>query len=381
VRRWRLAGLILAVAVLVVTATYGPEGPLRYLRGLGMLLYHEQVGHPVYAFGSYSNTGWWWYFPAAWAVKTPLPVLIASAVGLVLLIAKHRREPSVVTSLLVAPGLVAAAAAVSSLNLGVRHLLPVVPFLAVAGGLAAAWAWEKGIAGRVAVGAGLIWLVLGTVRIHPDEMAFANEAAGGPRRLWRLLSDSNVDWGQALPALEREVSREPLRRLYLSYFGTADPAADGLRYRWAPSFGRAPRRFEDGPARDGREWIAISVTNLLDVYTAKHQGYAWLRNREPTALPGYSIALFDITGDAEAHRALGETAIAFGEPDAALAPLERAVELAPRDGRARLGLARVLAATGRLGEAAARCEEAERLLGSASTREVCSAVRRAGENR
>jgi hypothetical protein len=340
-----------------------------------MLRHHGEVGHPAFAFGEHTEHGWWWFFPAAWAVKTPVPILIASAAGAALLFFRVRRGPASALALVLAPALIVAAAMASSLNLGVRHLLPATPFLAVAGGLAAAWAIRKGRLASGAVALGLMWLAAGTIRVHPDEMAYANEPSGGPDRLWRLLADSSVDWGQDLPALAEAVGRHPLRRLYLGYFGTADPAAYGLPYRWIPSMRMIERRYEDGPDPGGKEWIAISVTNLHEVYSVGKESYAWLRERPFAAFPGRSIALFDVTGDALAHRRLGEVAMRYGDAPAAEGPLRRAVELSPDDGEVRLSLARVLADLSKWDDARAECAEAERLLPATGTREVCDAIR------
>lgn len=375
-RPWGTAGWIAVIAGAVLVATYGPAGPARYVEGLGMLLYHGEVGHPAYAFGHYGREGWWWYFPAAWAVKTPIPILAASLAGVAVLAAQWKRGAAAAVPLLLAPAAVAAIASGSSLNLGVRHLLPATPFLAVAAGVAAQRVWRFR-AGRAAVVAVVAWLAIGTARVHPDEIAYANEVAGGPERLWTRLADSNVDWGQDLPALVREVSRAPLRMLYLAYLGTADPAAYGLpAYVWIPSFDMIPKRSARGPDPEGREWIAVSVTNLLGVYSASHDAYAWLRERRRAAFPGHSIALFDITGDAEAHRTIGAIALSYGEAAAAATALLRAVELRPDDGAAWEDLARANAELGRFPEARECCVEAARLMpDSVATRELCERIR------
>jgi hypothetical protein len=206
----------------------------------------------------------------------------------------------------------------------------------------------------------------GTLRVHPDEIAHANALVGGPDRLWRVLSDSNVDWGQALPALAEELARRPTRALYLAYFGNADPRASGLRYVWLPALNMIPRRVEDGPDPRGREWLAVSVTTLMDVYTERHQAHAWLRERPMTAFPGHAIALYDITGDAAAFVHLGDTALNLGEPAAARAPLRRAAELLPDDATVPLKLALAAASLREPEEAEAACLRVRALAGEAS---------------
>ncbi len=368
----RRAALVGVIGVLLAVACYGPAGPGLYFHGLGLLRFHGEVGHAAYAFGQITKQGWWWYFPAAWAVKTPVVILAASLAGACIVLARVRRGPVVLLGIVVAPALVALAALASTIDLGVRHLLPLTPFLAVAGGLAGDALVRQGSAARLALGAAVVWLFVATVAIHPDELAYANEPSGGPSKLWRRLTDSNVDWGQDLPALAREVGKQPLRKLYLGYFGTADPRAQGLRYHWIPSMPMIEKRRDDGPDPEGREWIAMSVTTLVEVYTSgDHEAYRWLRERPFSAFPGKSIALFDITGDALAHRKLGEVGLRFGEPESAEAPLRRAVELAPADGEARLDLARALALQSKFPEAIEQCAEAERLRPDPVARAAC----------
>ena len=354
-----------AVAALVVVAVYGRSGPGAWLEGVRMLARHDEVGHPAYAFGRWGERGWWWYFPAAWLVKTPLMALAAQALGIVWAVRRRERLTAAWPLLLVA-GLFAASASAASLNLGIRHLLPLVPCLAVLAGGALADLWRRGGPARACVLAAGLLLAGGTLRIHPDEIADANLLAGGPDRLWRVLSDSNVDWGQALPSLAEELARRPTRRLYLAYFGTADPHASGLRYSWLPAFNMIPRRVEDGPDPAGREWLAVSATTLMDVYTTRHEAYAWLRERPMTAFPGHAIALYDITDDGAVFALLGDTALRLGEFEAARAPLRRAADLSPEDAGIPLKLALAAANLREPEETATACARVRLLAGEAS---------------
>jgi len=127
--------------------------------------------------------------------------------------------------------------------------------------------------------------VANTVWLAPHFLASASVIAGGPTGLVRALSDSNIDWGQALGELKRYMDREQIPALYLSYFGSARPSDDyGIRYQYLPSFSGEESDYLLPPS--GKQIVAISVTNLQGVYLGDSDLYAWL----PTS------ALFAVAG-------------------------------------------------------------------------------------
>jgi hypothetical protein len=265
-------------------------------------------------------------------VKTPIPILAASVAGVVAVAARVRSAPATAVMVLGTPLLVGAAALASGICNGVRQLLPVTPFLAVAGGAALA-ALGRHRTGRWAVAGLLSWAAAALLLVQPRAITYANEAAGGPSRTWTWLTDSNVDWGQALPDLARVVGDVPVRTLWIDYFGTAWPPAHGVeRFRkiqdWRFTAGAAlpwPRR--DGPDPAGRELVAVSATCLVDAYVAEADLHAWLRARTPWRWAGNSIAVFDVTGDAVAYRELARMAERMRDPLTAREALERAREI------------------------------------------------------
>jgi hypothetical protein len=233
-------------------------------------------------------------------------------------------------------------------------MLAVTPFLAALGGIAAhrvaAARW-----GRFALVVLGCWLVIAVARVHPHELAYANEAAGGPQRLHRLLSDSNVDWGQALPDLHDFLQRSKVRRLWFRYFGMSVPEAYGVeRYRCVQGRSFGPHTDSDGPDQDGKELLAVSAYHLMDV-GADPQVSAWLRARRPIALPGYAIAVFDITNDKQAYHDLATMAERINDPVTALEAFRRTAELDPGAPEPLAGQARALSRLGRLGEAKIFC--------------------------
>jgi len=132
---------------------------------------------------------------------------------------------------LIAPPLIYFVVAMSQqLNLGVRHVLMIYPFAFILTGMMMARILERFRIARITmIGAGLCLLVE-TTAAFPNFIPFFNVFAGGSRGGLSILGDSNLDWGQDLPALATWQNAHPDRTLYLSYFGTVPPESYGLRY-------------------------------------------------------------------------------------------------------------------------------------------------------
>lgn len=309
-----------------------PEGPVAWWRALDLQRRHAAAGHASWVIGLQSTRCLAWYFPFAWLVKTPVALFVATGAGAALVAARARRSPEVAVAVLATPLLLLVASIPSGICNGVRQLLPATPFLAVAGGGALA-ALAGSLAGRLVAGGVVAWMAAALLRVHPDAITYSNEVAGGPTRTWRLLTDANVDWGQSLPRLGGILEEVPVKRLWLDYFGTAWPPAHGVeRYRkiqdWRFRAGAvldAPRR--DGPDPAGRELLAVSATCLVDAYVAETDLHAWLRARTPWRWAGNSIAIFDITGDAEAYRELARMAERMRDPATAAEARARVGEI------------------------------------------------------
>jgi hypothetical protein len=90
----------------------------------------------------------------------------------------------------------------SGTNIGYRHILVVPAFLAVATG---ALAGLRVRGRRVAVAAVALVLLAGVSawRVYPSYLAYTSELFGGPDRGYRLVADSNLDWGQDLARAAR----------------------------------------------------------------------------------------------------------------------------------------------------------------------------------
>jgi hypothetical protein len=261
----------------------------------------------TFLLGQYGLYGWWYYFPVAFAVKTPLATLAAILLAPLLLLRKFRPAAPADAApvngrwtaicLGTAVGVYALAAIFGNLNLGLRHLLPIYPFIYLAIGLAFSrlWRWKP----RAGLAIGLILgfaLLTETLQAFPDFIPFFNSAAGGARGGLYILSDSNLDWGQDLKLLVDWQHKHPDTPLYLCYFGMADPNYYGLKYTPLPGSTRSNTEAPPPaltPLSD-RGVIAISATHLQGTYLQDvlRKFYAPLRERQPIAVLGGSIYLY-----------------------------------------------------------------------------------------
>lgn len=266
-----------------------PEG---WLYGLAFVLKHAEA-RGAFLDGEYGIFGWVTFFPKAFLYKTPLTLLAGLTVGAGLLglhLRRLSRARLVVHLQQVAPlfilfGVYWLFSLTSHLNIGHRHILPIYPVLYIFCGILG-WAvvrtWVRSrVSGSIVAVllAGLLAAhALVSARIYPHYLAYFSPVVGGPAEGYRHLVDSSLDWGQDLPALKKWLAthRHPDERLYLSYFGTDEPARfdlDAVLMPRLPTF--------DLP----RPWYwcepglyALSATMLQQVYMSQ-QGL-WTPARE-----------------------------------------------------------------------------------------------------
>ncbi len=265
-----------------------PEG---WLYGLAFVLKHAEA-RGAFLDGAYSIYGWVEFFPKAFFYKTPLSLLAGLAAGSVLLALRLRsasraqvaRHCYGVTPLLALFTVYWLFSLTSHLNIGHRHILPTYLVLYIfcgALGWAVVRAWQHaragGRAGTVVIAGLLGWHAVVAAQIYPDYLAYFSPVAGGPAGGYRHLVDSSLDWGQDLPALKKWLAahRRPGEPVYLSYFGTDEPARytpDAVLMSRLPSFDRPRPWYWCEPGL-----YAISATMLQHVYMS-HRGPWTLEN-------------------------------------------------------------------------------------------------------
>lgn len=268
-----------------------------YFKGLVKVISHNAGGHLSYLVGNYALMGWWWYFPVAFLVKTPLVTLVMLLVAVAaystrrgrtrLGLTDHSRARGWLWMLVTAAALYFIWSMTSKINLGVRHIFPVYPIIFILIGMVSARLWMHG--GR-SVRTGILVIMslyLATsISAFPTYLSYFSEAVGGSVHGPKYLVDSNIDWGQDVKRLRSYMEENAIPYVCMSYFGQANLEYYGIDYRYLPN-GNDPH----SPA-DVDCVVAISVTSLL----SQDGIYWWLREYEPDVRIGGSIYVYDFRG-------------------------------------------------------------------------------------
>lgn len=319
-------------ALLAVLLVYGiREWPV-FLDGLRRIFGNVALGRASFLMGRYSVSGWPHYFLTAFLLKTPAAFLAMLALSLGTY-RQWRKKEFLLGWVYGASAVFVLVASLAKVQIGHRHILPVYPLLCLALGEAAWRLWSsRAPAGRAAVAGLCVWMAAAASWAHPHHIAYFNEFAGGSRNGLLLLSDSNLDWGQELKALGAYLRERRAGAIYLSYFGTADPRAYGVRHVPVLTVSNVPRAPEAGVDLHGQREVllAVSATNLQGVYYRRHDLFDWLRERKPVKVFGHSLFLYDLTGDADAHVQLARIFEESGLPGNAALELRWAAELRKR---------------------------------------------------
>lgn len=248
-----------------------------------------------YLDGEIRATGWWYYFPVAFLIKTPVALLGFFAVGVGAAVFSRRRRDGLTLFFATLPAASYFAVAMTSdINIGLRHVLPIYPFvllLAVIGALAIAQLPGKLKWALLLAPLGL-WIFT-FARVYPHTLTFFNRLVGGPAHGWNYLADSNLDWGQHLKTLKSWMDEHQVEHINLAYFGMADPGYYGINYTYLPG---SPLASPGSPPPRLPGYLAISVTTLTGTYLRPEWQTYYRRFREttPLAVLGNTIFIFKI---------------------------------------------------------------------------------------
>jgi hypothetical protein len=310
-----------------------------YFLGVGMVFKRVAGGNGAYFMGQVSSKSFPAYFPTVFLIKEPLPSLFFMLSALVLAIAgfakflsseaknkfkkfwekiaKYLRENITSVALSMFVFLYSYMSVTGNLNIGFRHLFPILPFVFILTTKVIFDFWKKlhsrqsELIFGIILSALVLFLVSNTVSAHPAFMSYFNQTAGGPKNGYKYVTDSNADWGQDLKRLKVWVNdynnciqkgcylqynrpkyiieNKIIDKIHLNYFGGSD-----IKYY----FGEQAIDWWDSRRPIEPGWYAISTNYLMGSFYDKEkkdtESYRWIRNIKPVAQVGTSIFVYYI---------------------------------------------------------------------------------------
>ncbi len=261
------------------------------LEGLRQLRDINAAHPPSYLLGHVKRGGWWYFYPVAIAVKTPLAVLLLALIGAAWLGVSWFRtrtnwQAAVPIVAFLAPIVIAAP---TSLDIGVRHVMPVFAFLSMLAAVGAVKLWNyrpvrddsrsdrksPSWAGRVAVAILFTWFIVSSARAHPDYLAYFNELGGHHPE--NILVISDFDWGQDLSRLAAYLREHQVQQVSIAYENYFDPDALGF-----PDV----QYVECGETPSG--WVAVEVRRAR-LY---RECYPWLAQQRLVTTVGKTMLIY-----------------------------------------------------------------------------------------
>ncbi len=336
--------------------------PEAYLQGLADVVEIADSSRSFLLGHIYSH-GQWFYFPAAFFIKSSLGFILLLLTVPVALLSSRIEKWRELLFLALPPAVYLAVAMSSELNIGIRHLLPVFPYLFILCGFAVTRLAARRYQWAYVAAALLLFQVVSSTRAFPNYLAYSNEVAGGPAHTYKLLSDSNADWGQQLKATRQYLDQRGISQCHFAYFAdlVADPAYYGIPCKPLPTiisrWFREPRG-DIPPAIDGVVLISASVLSSYEFGPGELNPYAAFHNATPVASIQDGILVFEGHFEIPLAAAMNHLAMASrleddGRLNQALAESETAVALAPTAVSAQVARANLLRRLGRTEEARA----------------------------
>ncbi|MBU2028865.1 glycosyltransferase family 39 protein, partial [Patescibacteria group bacterium] len=298
--------------------------------GIGYVFRRVSGGNGAYFLGQVSNTAFVDYFPVVFMIKEPLPTLFfmffALIIGLIKIcrafknsfdnffqknfqnISRYLSVHIVEFCLALFILLYSYVSITGNLNIGFRHLFPILPFAYIltakimANFLKNKTRSQQTVASqkytlpeeqRVEIFSFVfswlfIFLILGTIFAYPYYMSYFNETAGGPKNGYRYVTDSNADWGQDLKRLGIFLDNHPeIEKIRVDYFGGGD-----INYY----IGNKHILWWDSKRPVEVGWYAISTNflqgSIYDQTKPNNQSYHWLKEKIPDYQVGTSILIY-----------------------------------------------------------------------------------------
>lgn len=193
-----------------------------------------------------------------------------------------------------------------NLNIGLRHLFPIFPFIYI---LVAKKVHDffknfeshKLLLAKYILALLIIWVIAEPIINYPYYLSYFNQIAGGPKNGYHYVTDSNSDWGQDLKRFKKFLNEHPeIDKIRLNYFGGGNPEyylGDKFINWWD-----SKRPIENG-------WYAVSVNQSQgSIYDTRlnpdgtprkpyDESWRWLTQYTPAYQVGTSILIYHVPED------------------------------------------------------------------------------------
>jgi 4-amino-4-deoxy-L-arabinose transferase-like glycosyltransferase len=247
--------------------------PAPFIEGMDWVQYHQSTGRNfggIYMLGKIAppGEGFKAYYLAAWLFKIPLPTQLLFYIAIAGYIFHKRKnslsiflEDEFIFFILPAFFYFFLLSFVLKAQLGLRYMLLCMPFVFVfSGRLLRAGAPENGWK-KAMLFVLCSCLVISNLSYYPHYISYFNELSWNRAKNWKILADSNLNWGQSTK--------------YLAKFAKENPAV------------------YINPEKPVAGMVVVDV-NLLTGVLCDAEKYRWLReNYEPAGHVAYSYIIFD----------------------------------------------------------------------------------------
>lgn len=296
--------------------------PFYYLKGFDNQKVKEEHGSEVLLLGEVSKTGWWYYYLVVLLFKLPVPIfmfLVLSVVGRNTVTSplesdttdtkrwvmhNRPRTPNPGPFLLIPIWVILIIFSFIRLQLGIRYILPILPFLFVYLGQTIRFLSEnKKINNgqqtidnrrwtKILIFTLSLWYMASSIAAYPNYLSYFNELAGGPKNGYRILSDANLDIGQGLIQLKKYLTEQNIEKVNLLYFGWMDPSLYGIQAYQFPNLS------PDGVYAISVVYLQgipfIRMDNQKRIYQLPSEFFEIFKNLEPMERIAHSIFIYVI---------------------------------------------------------------------------------------
>jgi hypothetical protein len=309
--------------------------PESYIFGLADV---QNVGifTPTYIFGQVHLHGVWYYFPALFTLKWTVGTLALLGLSFWVYASGRIRKPREIFFLFLPAIFYFAIAVAGPLNLGVRHILPLFPFVFALAGAAMAYLarWQRGWAW--AIGVLLFAHAVESLHAFPNYLPFGNQLWGGSANTYRYFTDSAVDWGQELVQVKEWTDQHNVKECAIAYYAAPVilPSDYGIPCRLLPTPDTdGDMQIDVPPVVHGPILISFSDLSGFENGTRERNPYRGFLDRKPdqTIANGVAVYYGDFAIPAAASMAHVSRVYANlgGNRRLALAEAETAVALVP----------------------------------------------------